>query len=214
MPQKYLLSFILLASLLFSTGCEAWLVLTSRYHEPKTETPESILHFAKKSHIDDYPILRYDRSYDHVAELWVPELPVYNSKGHFLSLRDTMPGCPDKKQHYIAMKYILQHGDEHFIRDTMINRYRTTKDSIEESKLMANHSMSRPQLDSALWEFHVEKYSTHLNQLAPYLLSLDGEKINIHNLYSAYLVVNEFQLCGRPSLQNFLIKENIKDIKK
>jgi len=214
MPKKYLLSCFLLAILVFSPGCQAWLILTSRYHEPKTETPESIAHFTKKRNIDGYPILRVDTSYLQTVFLWSTDFPVYNSTGHFLSLRDTMPGCPDKNQHYIAMKYILEHGDKHFIQDTMINRYATTKDSVEESRLIGNHSMSSTQLDSSLWEFHVEKYSTHLDQMAPHLLSLEGKKINIDSLYSDYLVINEFQLCGRPSLQNFLIKENIKDIKK
>ena len=214
MPKQILLSCFLLAFLILGSGCQAWLIITSRYHEPKIETSESINHFAKKSNLDDYPLLRFDTSYDQVTDLTVPGFPVYNSTGHFLSLRDTIPGCPDKNQHYIAMKYILQHGDKHFIQDTMIYRYSTTKDSVEESKIIANHSMSRTQLDSSLWEFHVEKYSTHLNQLAPHLLTLKGNKINIDSLYSDYLVINEFQLCGRPSIQNFLIRENIRDIKK
>jgi hypothetical protein len=214
MPIKYFLPGILLAILILNSGCETWLVLTSRYHEPKTETPESITRFTKKSNIDGYPILRFDTSYLQTVYLWTTDFPVYNSTGHSLSLRDSLPGCPDKKQNYVAMKYILQHGDEHFIQDSMIRRYSTTKDSAEEAKLMANHSMSRPQLDSSLWEFHVEKYCTHLDQMSPHLLSLEGGKINIHNLYSDYLVVNEFLLAGRPSLQNYLIKEKIKDIKK
>lgn len=111
-------NILILLSFFALTSCEAIQVLTAVDHKPEIQTPQSIRHYAKKHGFDGYPMLAFDSAImSSEADIWL-KFNMYNRAGKYLSLDDQISGCPDKKKDYAAMKYLLEHEDEHFLQDS------------------------------------------------------------------------------------------------
>jgi hypothetical protein len=139
---------------------------------------------------------------------------MFNHEGQYLLLSDTTPGCEDKNYRYTTMNYILGHEDKHFVTDSMTERYFTFNDSTEEAKLLNNKTMHRQPIDSSKVKFKTYTYSTHLDNYAPYLRTLEGNKVDVYSLYTDYLIIQGYNMSGRPGPLCFLIREKIREIKK
>jgi hypothetical protein len=210
MPQNQIHPIFTLLLILICSGCETIQVLTAVDHKAEVETPESIRHFAKKKGIDGQPILRFDETIfssdvDHLIKF-----QMYNREGQFLSLRDSAQGCPDKRQDYTAMKYILQKGDVHFRKDSISIKTGTLKDPEMEIDFK---DLNQTRGDTSIWNYQTETYSTHLDNYVPFFRTLEGDVVDIYNLYPEYLVLYGYQMSGKSKFDCILIKEKKKEIK-
>jgi hypothetical protein len=135
---------------------------------------------------------------------------MYNHSGQYLSLRDTVQGCPDKKQDFTAMKFILEHGDTHFIHDSVTVGTGTLKDTNTVISMKDSKKISFQ--DTTLWDIEVQTFSTHLDQYVPFFRTIDGEVVDIYSLYSDYLILYDYHMSGQSKLHCILIREKIKEI--
>ena len=200
--------------LVICSGCDAIRVLTAKEHAPEVETPESIRHFAKKHNIDGYPILRFDTAIQSVESEQMLTFLLFNHQGQYLSLRDTALGCPDKKQNHIAMKFILEHGDDFYIKDSLMIMSATLKDTNMEFTMKDLKKMNGLPEDTSVWIIHKETYTTHLDKYAKYFETLEGDQVDIYSQYSDYLIFYGYQMSGESKLSCTLIREKIKEIEK
>jgi hypothetical protein len=214
MPRNHIGLIITLSFIVICSGCDAIRVLTAIDHKPEMETPESIRHFAKKHNIDGQPILRFDTSiFSSESDLYLT-FQMFNHKGQYLSLRDTAQGCPDKKQNFTAMHYILEHGDTHFIKDSMMIWSATLKDPSIQFSMKDLKRMDGIPEDTSVWQIQKETFGTHLDNYVPFFNTLEGEFVDIYSLYPEYLVLFGYQMSGKSKLDCILIREKMKELEK
>lgn len=211
MPRILLFFSIILSVLIICSSCETIKVITAKDHKPGIQNPESIRTFAKKHHIDGYPIIRFDPSYYTNEDGIGMGFYMYNTEGKYLSLKNDTPGCPDKLQQYISMRYILQNGDEHYIRDSLSVIQGTLKDPNTDITTMDWNKLRK---DTSLWERQTITYSADLENYVSFFRTLEGEVVDIYSLYSDYLLLYEYQMSGKSSFDCILIREKIRDIQK
>ncbi len=113
----------------------------------------------------------------------------------------------------MAMKYILEHGDELFIQDSITMQEGTLKDP--------NYNFQKDDFgifgskrDTSIWSIKPKTYSTSLANYTPYLRTLEGEEVNIYGLYSEYLILFGYQMSGRSKWECIHIREKIKEVEK
>jgi len=209
MPRNlfFLLTFLSL------TSCEAFQVITAVDHKPEIQTPESIRHYAQKHGFDGYPILTFDTAImSSQADIWL-KFNMYNKEGKYLSLDDQISGCPDKKKDYAAMRYLLQHGDEHFLQDSATIYSGVVKDTAA-TKTMDLKELQDRRKDTSIWQFDTIKYTTHLDTYVPFFKTLEGEAVDIYSLYDQYLMLYGFEMSGYSKFHCIMIREKIRELEK
>ncbi len=87
MSPKPFTFFITLYLMVICSGCEAFKILTAVNHKPEIESPDSIKDFAKKHHIDGFPIFRFDTSVLSMENDNLLKFQMYNHSGQYLSLK-------------------------------------------------------------------------------------------------------------------------------
>ncbi len=123
--------------------------------------------------------------------------------------------CSDDKFQYKAMKFLLENGDSLFITDSITQNYNIVSDSITQQKILEQIKSGKPVLlDSSQLNNINKKKSMHLNNYAPYLRTLSGDKIDIKTLYKEYIILVEFIMSGRPNLTAIKIRRVMKDVEK
>ncbi len=139
---------------------------------------------------------------------------MYNHEGKYLSLADDIKGCPDKFQDYTAMRFILEQGDDHFIKDSISYRQSTLK--VPYTKIEKEYNEDRNNLlkDTSLWDIQTITYSSHLDSYVPFIRTLDGDDLDIYSLYKKYLFIYEYQMSGYAKFDRILIREKIRQLEK
>ncbi len=209
MPRNllFLLTFFALNS------CEAIQVITAVDHKPEIQTPESIRHYAQKHGFFGYPILTFDTAIMSTqADIWL-KFNMYNKEGKYLSLDDQISGCPDKKKDYAAMRYLLEHGDDHFLQDSGSIYQGVPKDS-NLLKTMDWKELQARRKDTSIWQFDTVRYSTHLETYVPFFRTLEGEAVDINSLYDQYLMLYGFEMSGYSKFHWIMIREKIRELEK
>lgn len=209
MPRNllFLLTFFALNS------CEAIQVITAVDHKPEIQTPESIRHYAQKHGFFGYPILTFDTAIMSTqADIWL-KFNMYNKEGRYLSLDDQISGCPDKKKDYAAMRYLLEHGDDHFLQDSGSIYQGVPKDS-NLLKTMDWKELQARRKDTSIWQFDTVRYSTHLETYVPFFRTLEGEAVDINSLYDQYLMLYGFEMSGYSKFHWIMIREKIRELEK
>lgn len=199
-----------LTAITVCTCCDAIRGITATYHDPKIETKESVIRFVNQHRMDGYPILSCNS-----LAFELPLFPfTFNAKGQYLSLDQKKLRCPDKQAYVMAIKYIMEHGDETFITDSVTNQYRTIRDPDKSEYIMKemrkNTTLSK---DSSLWVFHTETHLIHLDNFSPYFTTLEGSTVDVKLLYREYVVFQVFTMGGRPNLTGIVVRRLIKDVK-
>lgn len=209
MPRNllFLLTFFALNS------CEAIQVITAVDHKPEIQTPESIRHYAQKHGFGGYPILSFDTSIMSSEADIMLKFNMYNKEGKYLSLDDQISGCPDKKKDYAAMRYLLEHGDDHFLQDSGSMYMGVLKDT-NLLKTMDWKELQAKRKDTSIWQFDTIRYSTHLDTYVPFFRTLEGEAVDIYSLYDRYLILYEFEMSGYSKFHAILIREKIRELEK
>lgn len=209
MPRNLLFLLIFFAL----TSCEAIQVITAVDHKPEIQTPESIRHYAQKHGFDGYPILSFDTSIMSSEADIMLKFNMYNKEGRYLSLDDQISGCPDKKKDYAAMRYLLEHGDDHFLQDSGSIYQGVPKDS-NLLKTMDWKELQAKRKDTSIWQFDTVRYSTHLETYVPFFRTLEGEAVDIYSLYDQYLMLYGFEMSGYSKFHAILIREKIRELEK
>ncbi len=203
----FLLTFFVLS------GCEPIQVLTAVDHKPEIQTPESIRHYAQKHGFDGYPILTFDTAVMSSEADIMLKFNMYNKEGRYLSLDDQISGCPDKKKDYAAMRYLLEHGDDHFLQDSGTSYKGVLRDT-NLLKTMDWKELLAKRKDTALWQIDTIKYSTHLDNYVPFFRMLEGAKVDIYSLYDEYLMLYGFEMSGYSKFHGMMIREKIRELEK
>ena len=198
---------------MFLTSCEAFQVITAVDHKPEIQTPESIRQYAQKHGFDGYTILTFDTSIMSSEADIMLKFNMYNKEGKYLSLDDQISGCPDKKKDYAAMRYLLPHGDEHFLQDSGSIYIGVLKDT-NLLKTTDMKELSKLRKDTSIWHVDTVRYSTHLDTYVPFFRTLEGEAVNIYSLYDQYLMLYEYQMAGYEKFDRILIREKIRELEK
>ncbi|MBK9106286.1 MAG: hypothetical protein IPL92_17400 [Saprospiraceae bacterium] len=209
MPRNlfFLLSFLSL------TSCEAFQVITAVDHKPRIQSPESIRHYAQKHGFDGYPILTFDTAImSGEADIWL-KFNMYNKEGKYLSLDDQISGCPDRKKDYAAMRYLLQHGEEHFLQDSA-SMYKGVLKDTNLLKTTDMKELSKLRKDTSIWHVDTVRYSTHLDTYVPFFRTLEGEAVDIYSLYDQYLMLYGFEMSGYSKFHCIMIREKIRELEK
>lgn len=196
------------------SSCEMLQVITAKNHKPEIQTPESIRQYAKKHGFDRYPILTLDTSI-YSSDYGFPSgVAMYNHEGKYLSLIDDLPGCPDKHQEYTAMRFILEKGDAHFIKDSLSYRQSSLKEPYTENEKEYNENRNQLLKDTSLWEFQTITYSAHLDRYVPFIRTLEGNEVRIYSYYKEYLIIYEYSMSGYAKFDRILIREKINQLEK
>ena len=177
-------------------GCNFIRSVTSPYHEAQMQTQESIEQFASRCRINKCPILKLDTSF-HESRFVALGFPVFNAEGRFLAIGQNTIGCEDEQFQFIALRYILENGDESFLQDSVKREYMTSLDPEEEKRLF--DTMQKRQkfiADSTKWELHSEVRAISISEYEPFFRSLDGNQVDIHALYTDYVIFHEFSTSG------------------
>ena len=207
---KNVLILIVIAAL---TSCEAFQVITAVDHKPEIQTPQSIRDYAKKHGFDGIAILTFDTSImSSEADIWL-KFNMYNKEGKYLSLDDQISGCPDKKKDYAAMRYLLEHGDDHFLQDSGTIFSRMLKDTAT-AKDMDLKEFSKLSKDTSIWKIDTNRYSTHMDTYVPFFRTLEGEAVDIYSLYDQYLMLYGFEMSGYSKFHCIQIREKIRELEK
>ena len=200
-------------ALLTLSGCEMLQVITAKNHKPEIQTPESIRHYAKKHGFDGYPILAFDTTiWYSEADIWL-RFNMYNRDGNYLSLDDQISGCPDKKKEYAAMRYLLEHGDDHFLQDS----HTIYKGVLKDSNLLNTmewKDLNARRKDTSIWQIDTIRYSTHLDTYVPFFRTLEGEAMDVYSLYDHYLILYGYEMSGYSKFHWIMIREKIKELEK
>ncbi len=204
---------IFLLFLFALTGCETIQVITAVDHKPEIQTPESIRHYAQKHGFDGYLILTFDTSIMSSEADIMLKFNMYNKEGRYLSLDDQISGCPDKKKDYAAMRYLLEHGDDHFLQDSGSSYQGVPKES-NLLKTMDWKELSKLRKDTSIWQVDTVRYSTHLDAYVPFFRTLEGEAVDIYSLYDQYLILYEFEMSGYSRFHWIMIREKIRELEK
>ena len=209
MPRNlfFLLTFLSL------TSCEAFQVITAVDHKHEIQTSESIRNYAQRHGFDGYPILTFDTSIMASEADIMLKFNMYNKEGKYISLDDQISGCPDKKKDYAAMRYLLQHGDEHFLRDSGTIYSGVVKDTAA-TKAMDLKELIKLRKDTSIWNIDTIRYSTHLDNYVPFFRTLEGERVDVYSLYDDYLMLYEYQMAGYAKFDRILMREKIRELEK
>jgi hypothetical protein len=204
MPKNLLFLCFALVTL---SSCEMLQVITAKNHKPEIQTPESIRHFAKKHGFEGYPILYFDTSIMSGDRDFMFGFNMYNKEGKCLSLDAQIAGCPDQQKEYAAMRYLLEDGDEHFIKDSV---------AIVEAILKDNKSPSdaKSRKDTSVWQLDTMMYSAHLDNYSSYFRTLEGEAVDVYDLYDKYIMLYPYQKAGYSKFHCILIREKIRQLEK
>lgn len=206
--------FLLCFALFSLSSCEMLQVITAKKHQPEVQTPESIRQYAKKHGFEEYPILTLDTGI-YSSDFGLPSgVAMYNHEGKYLSLADDIPGCPDRDQDYTAMRFILEKGDAHFIKDSLSYRERTLKDPNSGMNMQDFENLSKSRNDTSLWAIQTITHSAHLDNYIPFLRKPEGAMVDIYSLYKDYLFIYEYQMAGYAKFDRILIREKIKQLEK
>ena len=206
-------NLIFLLFLFALTGCEAFQVITAVDHKHEIQTPESIRQYAQKHGFDGYTILTFDTAIMSSEADIMLKFNMYNKEGKYLSLDDQISGCPDRKKDYAAMRYLLQHGDDHFLQDSGSIYIGVLKDT-NLLKTMDLKELSKLRKDTSIWQFDTVTYSTHLDTYVPFFRTLEGEAVDVYSLYDQYLMLYEYQMAGYEKFDRILIREKIRELEK
>lgn len=205
---------ILCFALFTLSSCEMLQVITAINHKPEIQTPQSIRHYAKKYGFDGYPILNLDTSI-YSSDFGLPAgVAMYNHEGKYLSLTDDIRGCPDKFQDYTTMRFILEQGDDHFLKDSLSYRQSTLKDPKREINEGDYKNWQEVMKDTSVWKIQTITHSSHLAGYIPFIRTLEGDDLDIYSLYKKYLFIYEYQMSGYAKFDRILIREKIRQLEK
>lgn len=199
--------FLLCFALFSLSRCEMLQVITAKKHQPEVQTPESIRHHAKKHGFDGNPILTFDTSIMSSDRDFMFGFNLYNKEGRYLSLDAQIAGCPDKHKEYAAMRYLIESGDEHFIKDSVAIVEAIVKDN-------QNVSDAKSRKDTSVWQLDTMMYSAHLENYTPFFRTIEGEAVGVYDLYEKYVLLYPYTMAGYSKFHCILIREKIKQLEK
>ena len=192
----YLIAMIVLFSVL---SCDYFRVITSVNHKNSIVSADDVITYLKKGNLDILPVFGLDTSF-YYTNMWWPGRCIFNKEGNYLLIDTVFASeqevCFDENRLLNTLEDILINGEGQYISNSL---------AIEVFVLTDSSEMPVRK---------IRTYQMNLDDMSPYLRTLEGNKLDINNFFSDYLVFYQFNLSGRSKLTRIVIKEEVERIEK
>jgi hypothetical protein len=192
------------------SGCTAIRVVTAKDRKHQVESPESVQRFVKQKRISGYPVLSAYPLHLNLPGSWYS---VFNAHGQYINTSQDAVGCKDRAYDYRILRYLMEHGDERYITDSVTQISYAIKESALRSGLNLKWTnVEQARQDTSIWVKHIHTFDAHLDNVLPNIRSLEGKPVHIDVACGEYLIFRKLYLSGKSSLDAVLIRELIHDV--